>query len=97
MLVAFWDELCHRKVLSAGRNPGPADAGVDQSTEPFRHSPLRVAWSGFPPAVLLTLAQAIEIAEWNIITDLSATLRLSVEDVLKTHREAIEWAAASLR
>ena len=46
---------------------------------------------------LLTLAKTIEIAEWNIITDMAAALRLNVEDVLKTHREATEWAATSLR
>ncbi len=60
---------------------------------------VRLALHGQDSALLslLTLAKAIEIAEWDIITDLAAALRLNVEDLLKTHREATEWAAASLR
>ncbi|MCX7400173.1 MAG: HDOD domain-containing protein [Planctomycetales bacterium] len=50
-----------------------------------------------PLLSLLTLAKAIDNAEWSTITDLSATFRLDVEDVLKMHREAIEWVATSLR
>ena len=43
-----------------------------------------------PLLSLFTLAQAIDNAEWSTITDVSATFRLDVEDVLKVHREAIE-------
>jgi EAL and modified HD-GYP domain-containing signal transduction protein len=48
-----------------------------------------------PLRSLLTLAQAIDNAEWSTITDLSAALKLDVADVLNAHREAIEWAASS--
>jgi EAL and modified HD-GYP domain-containing signal transduction protein len=48
-----------------------------------------------PLRSLLMLARAIDNAEWSTIADLSAALKLDVADVLKAHREAIEWAASS--